>query len=295
MYIAIVTSVFREDAMRSKRADRFHLEVSPRDWRFGRETPPSRRWLGNDPVATAFYDALSATFPLGERFFMDSVRRYGHLADARLAEQIAGFLAQEAIHSREHVFFNRQVASHGYDVAAMEARTQVRLAFVRSRPPLVQLAATVALEHFTAILAHALLSDPRHMDGAGAEARAMWRWHAMEEIEHKAVAFDTYTLAMRGRGGLRRWSLRCLTMLSATGLLFSNVFASMASMFRTDGVDRVRTWRRVVIFLFGRPGILRQILPDYLRFYRPGFHPWELDDKALLDETRASVAQPQAA
>ena len=66
--------------------------------------------LGDDPVATAFYDALSATFPLGERFFMDSVRRYGHLAGPRLAEQIAGFLAQEALHSREHVFFNRQIA-----------------------------------------------------------------------------------------------------------------------------------------------------------------------------------------
>ncbi len=281
--------------MLSNRADLIHLTITPRDRTFGRETPPGRHWLGDDPIATAFYDALSATFPLGERFFMDSVRRYGHLADARLAEQIAGFLAQEAIHSREHVFFNRQIAIHGYDVSAMEARTQVRLAFVRSRPPLVQLAATVALEHFTAILAHALLSDPRHMDAAGAEARAMWRWHAMEEIEHKAVAFDTYRLATHGRGGPRRWALRCFAMVGATVLLGSNVFASMASMFKTDGIDRARTWGRVMIFLFGRPGILRQILPDYLRFYRPGFHPWELDDHALLDETRALTAQSQAA
>ena len=287
--------MFREDVMRSNRADFTHLTITPRDRTFGRETAPGRHWLGGDPVATAFYDALSATFPLGERFFMDSVRRHGHLAGPRLAEQIAGFLAQEAVHSREHVFFNRRIADQGYDVAAMEARTQARLAFVRTRPPLVQLAATVALEHFTAILAHALLSDPRHMDRAGSEARAMWRWHALEEIEHKAVAFDTYRLATQGRGGFRRWALRCFAMASATFLLFSNVCGSMASMFRTDGIDRPGTWGRVVMFLFGRPGILRQCLPDYLRFYRPGFHPWELNDQALLEKTRASFAEPQAA
>jgi predicted metal-dependent hydrolase len=287
--------MFREDAMRDNRANLIDLTITPRDRTFSREPAPGRYWLGDDPIATAFYDALSATFPLGERFFMDSVRRYGHLAGQRLGEQIAGFLAQEAVHSREHVFFNRGVAGHGYDVAAMEARTRVRLAFVRTRPPLVQLAATVALEHFTAILAHALLSDPRHMDAAESEARAMWRWHAMEEIEHKAVAFDTFLLVTRGRGDFRRWTLRCFAMVTATFLLFSNICAGMASMFETDGIDGPRTWGRVLIFLFGRPGILRQIVPDYLRFYRPGFHPWELDDLTLLNETRASVGRPQPA
>jgi len=281
--------------MRTSRQNLIHLTITPRDRTFGRETGQTRCWLGDDAVATAFYDALSATFPLGERFFMDSVRHYGHLADLRLGEQIVGFLAQEAVHSREHVFFNRRIAEHGYDVAAMEARTRARLTFVRTKPPLVQLAATVALEHFTAILAHALLTDPRHLAGAGPEARAMWRWHAMEEIEHKSVAFDTYLLATRGRRGFGRWALRCFAMATATGLLFSNVFASMGSMFKTDGIDSPRTWGRVLMFLFGRPGILRQILPEYLSFYRPGFHPWALDDRALLDETRASVAQSQAA
>ncbi len=280
--------------MASNRPNPVDLTITPRDRTFGRETAPGRRWLGDDPVATAFYDALSATFPLGERFFMDSVRRYGHLAGPRLGEQIASFLAQEAIHSREHVFFNRRIADHGFDVAAMEARTQARLTFVRSRHALVQLAATVALEHFTAILAHALLSDPRHMGSADPEARAMWRWHAMEEIEHKAVAFDTYLLATQGRGDVRRWAMRCLAMATATYLLFSNVFSSMGSMFRTDAIDRVQTWGRVLAFLFGRPGILRQILPDYLKFYRRGFHPWDLDDRALLEETRLSVVQAHA-
>jgi predicted metal-dependent hydrolase len=270
------------------------LAITPRDRSFGAEGTPERHWLGGDPIATAFYDALSATFPLGERFFMDSVRRYGHLAGPPLDSQIAAFLAQEAIHSREHVFFNRRIAEHGYDVEEMERRTQARIAFVKTRPALVQLAATAALEHFTAILAHALLADPRHMQGAPPETRALWRWHAMEEIEHKAVAFDTFVLATRTLPPLGRWTLRCATMAAATVLLFSNVFASMDSMFRADGRLRARAWARVLAFLFARPGILAQVLPGYLTYYRPGFHPWALDDRALLDET-PPIAQAQAA
>ncbi len=273
------------------------LTIKPRDLSFGRGQTNTRHWLGGDSVATAFYNALSATFPLGERFFMDSVRRFAHLATPPLDAQIAAFLAQEAVHSREHVFFNRQVATHGYDLAEMEARTHSRIAFVKTRPALVQLAATVALEHFTAILAHALLTDPRHLEGASPEARAMWRWHAMEEIEHKAVAFDTFLLATLEVRSLRRWTLRTTAMVFATWLLFSNVFKSMASMFRTDGINGLRTWGRVFGFLFARPGILRQIVPDYLLYFAPGFHPWRLDDRALVAELDITppMLEPRAA
>jgi predicted metal-dependent hydrolase len=213
---------------------------------------------------------------------MDSVRRYADLAEPPLSGQIAAFLAQEAVHSREHVFFNRQMADNGYDVAAMDARTQARIAFARKRPLLGQLAATVALEHFTAILAHAVLTDPRHFDGASPEARAMWRWHALEEIEHKAVAFDTFAIATREMPSWRRWLLRSMIMAVSTWLLFSNVAASMASMFKTDGIDGARTWGRVFVFLFARPGILRQVFAAYLGYFRPGFHPWMVDDRALI-------------
>ena len=110
----------------------------------------------------------------------------------------------------------------------------------------------------------------------------MWRWHALEEVEHKAVAFDTFTLATGDLPGWRRWLLRSVIMGVATGLLFSNVAASMASMFKTDGIAGPRTWGRVFAFLFARPGILRQIFSDYLAYFRPGFHPWAIDDRALI-------------
>lgn len=271
------------------------LTIIPRDRAFGRDETSDRWWLGGDPVGTAFYNALSATFPYGERFFMDSVRRYRGVAPPQLAAQIQAFLAQEAMHTREHIFFNKQIADHGFDVARMEARTKERLDFARTRPPLQQLGATIALEHFTAILAHALLADPRHLEGASDEAKAMWRWHAVEEVEHKAVAFDTFVIAAENLPPWRRWLLRSLTMVAATRLLFDVVGRNIADIFASDGLANGRTWRHLLAFLWVKPGMLRQVLGAYFDYFRPGFHPWDHDDRALLARTEQSLASAYGA
>lgn len=265
------------------------LTIHPRNIAFGRMKGEPRWWLGGDPVATAFYNALSVTFPQGERFFMDAVRRYKSETSGRLESQITGFITQEAMHTREHVAFNRQVAGHGYDVAALEARTRKRLDFARSRPAYMQLGATIALEHFTAILAHALLADPRHLEGAAPEAAALWRWHAIEEIEHKAVAFDTFRVATARMTGLRRWHVRFWTMVIATGLLFRVVGANMGDLLRQDDIAGRRVFREALHLLWVRPGLLRQILPSYLDYFRPGFHPWDHDDRALIRQAEEAL------
>jgi predicted metal-dependent hydrolase len=266
------------------------LTIHPRNIAFGRMEGEPRWWLGGDPVATAFYNALSVTFPQGERFFMDAVRRYRTEVSGELADQVAAFVTQEALHTREHVAFNRQVADHGYDVAAMEARTRRRLDFARSRPAYMQLGATIALEHFTAILAHALLADPRHLEGAAPEAAALWRWHAIEEIEHKAVAFDTFRVATARLTGVRRWHIRFWTMVIATGLLFRVVGANMSDLLRQDGLRGRRALGAILRLLWVRPGLLRQILPLYLAYFRPGFHPWDHDDRPLIQSAEQALA-----
>ena len=266
------------------------LTIRPRDMAFGRETAGERWWLGGDPVATAFYNALSATFPLGERFFMDSVRRFRDDVPPDQRPRIAAFLAQEAMHTREHLFFNGRIADHGYDMAAMEARTAARIAFARRFTPLRQLAATAALEHFTAILAHALLADPRHLEGASEEAKAMWRWHAMEEIEHKAVAYDTFLAATSAIPSWRRLGLRASTMAVATWLLFSGVGGNISDIFTADGMNRPPTWGTLFAFLVVRPGVLRQVMGGYLTYFLPGFHPWRRDDRALVAEGERGLA-----
>ncbi len=124
------------------------LTITPRDRRFGRERATERHWLNGDPIATAFFNALSFTFPRGEAFFIDSVRAFRDGVPPKLAGEIAAFIKQEVVHSREHLAFNRQVTAHGYDVSLLDRDVTMVLDLARQRPPLVSLAATMALEHF---------------------------------------------------------------------------------------------------------------------------------------------------
>src|SRR3954449_11704326 len=153
------------------------LTITPRDRRFGRGAASPRLWHGERVEATAIYNALSTTFPKGEAFFVESVRAFRDAAPPKLTEEIKGFTTQEAIHSREHDAFNKRASDAGYDLAKLEARVEKRLAMTGLRPPIGSLAATIALEHFTAILAHQLRADPRHLAGADKETADLWRWH----------------------------------------------------------------------------------------------------------------------
>ncbi len=258
------------------------LVIRPRDRRFGRGDVLQRWWLGGDPVATAFYNALSVTFPKGEGFFVDSVRRFRDCAGPELADDIAAFIRQEVAHTREHAAFNRRVADAGYDVSALEAQVDARLAFVRAKPPIASLAATMALEHFTAILAHALLADPRHLADADPAAAAMWRWHAVEEIEHKGVAYDTWAAATRDWPRFRRWAVKSRVMLLVTRNFLVDRTRGVLELLRQDGLTGPRVWAQVAWFALVRPGMVRHIAEAWASFFWPGFHPWNHDDRALL-------------
>jgi uncharacterized protein len=265
------------------------LTITPRDLKVDRNTRNARWWHGGDPIATAYFNALSAAFPQGETFFIESVRRYRDQVDEPLREQIAAFVQQEAMHTREHVVFNKLLRGAGYDLTAMDAETRRRVDEARARPHVVQLALTVALEHFTAIMAHSLLTERQPLPGAPEEIVRLWQWHAIEEIEHKAVAYDTFLAVTRHMSGLRRWVLRCHVMgLVSLQFWYSN-FQRMADFFRQDRMNTPRTWLRVALYLLVKPGMMRRIFRDYLRFYSPGFHPWHRDDRKLIAEIEKTL------
>ena len=232
------------------------LVITPRDRRFGRNASESgaqaRWWLGGDPVKTAIYNALSVTFPRGEALFVDSVRRFRDGADPQLADEIHAFIRQEVAHSREHLAFNRRVVEAGYDVSWLEAQVERRLAFLASKPPIVSLAATMALEHFTAMLAHALLADPRHLAGADPESAALWRWHAIEEIEHKGVAHDTWRHATRDWPRRLRWKVKSRVMLFVTRNFLVDRTRGILDLLAQDGLTGPRVWARLAWIAFGK-------------------------------------------
>jgi predicted metal-dependent hydrolase len=266
------------------------LTITPRDLRIDREARNARWWHGADPIATAYFNALSAAFPQGETFFIETVRRFRDQTDEALQAQIAAFVRQESMHTREHVVFNRLIKNAGYDTSRMDAETRRRIDLARSRPPIVQLAITAALEHFTAIMAHSLLTEAKPMPGAPAEILRLWQWHAIEEIEHKAVAYDTFVAASKNMSSFRRWAVRCHVMALISLQFWHANFQRMADFFRRDQMNNVRTWLRVAKYLLVSPGMVRRIFLPYLSFFLPGFHPWRQDDRNLIADVERTLA-----
>ncbi len=266
------------------------LTITPRDRRFGREAATPRLWHGGRVEATALYNALSSTFPIGEAYFVESVRAVREGAPPKLAEEIKAFTTQEAIHSREHDAFNKRAADAGYDLSQLEARVEQRLAIARARGPIANCAATMALEHFTAILAHQLLANPAHLAGAEPETADLWRWHACEEIEHKGVAYDTWLFATRDWPRYKRWKVKAKIMLYVTrNFVVDRTWGSLELM-RQDGVTGLRAWWLLLTYLWIRPAMFRKIAGAWLKYFLPGFHPWNEDDRYLLAVYDASAA-----
>lgn len=256
-------------------------ELTPRDLRFFAVPAVDRWYMGNDPISSTFLSALSATFPLGEKFFIDSIRRFKSEVDNSLLPGVDAFIVQEALHTREHLAFNKLVEGTGYATSRLTDRTRAALAPYRACSALRQLGLTMALEHFTALFAHEVLARECRLAAAPSNVRALWRWHAMEEIEHKAIAFDVFASISRSWPRHRRYTFRARAMLEATKVLLLVVARNMNDLFEQDNLPRISAWMRSLRYLFGVRGVLTYMIPGYLHWFRPGFHPWQIDDAAL--------------
>ena len=250
-----------------------------------------RRWFGGDPFLTHLLNALSLTFPEGERFFMDSVRHYlGVLEPGALRHEVSRFLAQEAMHGRAHEAFNEWVRSLGLDTAPIEEEVARDLKEAQgSRSPIAQLAITCALEHFTAILAELMFVNEDLRARMDPEIGRLWLWHAVEETEHKAVAFDTYAAA----GG--SYGMRVGIMALVTLDFVASVARYQARLMKSDPEPRGSFSRiRGLFEMWVAPGTFRPILPAYFDYYRPSFHPWQRKPKGDFDVVRDSMNRAAA-
>ncbi|MEO6388801.1 MAG: metal-dependent hydrolase [Croceibacterium sp.] len=256
--------------------------ITVRNLRFGRDTPQPRWWLENDPVGTAWFNALSATFPRGETLFVDAVKAHREGTPAWLADDIRAFVKQEVNHTREHIAFNRAAETAGYDLSRINARVEDLIGQVYARPPIAWLAVTMALEHFTAMFAHEFLAHPAHFIGAETEQAALWRWHAVEEIEHKGVAYDTWLHATSSWSRWKRWKVKSALMLAITRNFIRNRSHDALDLLAQDGITGWRAKGRLAWYLVGTPGILRRVFPAWCAYFLPGFHPWNHDDSALI-------------
>ena len=235
------------------------------------ERPFERRWAGGDAFRSAFMNALSMSFPLGEQFFIDAVRQgLKALPEAQRAgmeRQVQGFVGQEATHRRIHALFNGHLERQGF-VNAWEGRIRRRLERLEGKDPRHAVAATAATEHFTAILAEHLLAHPEALGDCEPRLVTMWLWHASEESEHKCIAFDLY----RAMGGNERWRLRWFRLV--TFFFLTDVLRQTLDNLRRDrALWRASTWRSAWQFLFGPTGLVRLTYRPWRAYLRPDFHP----------------------
>jgi len=261
-------------------------DIAPRTLNLSVAADTPRYWMEGDAFATHLMNAFSITFPEGEGFFVASVRRLrDKVKDPKLEAQVRGFLAQESLHRREHTALNQWMQDQGIDVEGYEREVKRILDRPRTQAtPTVQLAITCALEHLTATMAEMWLTTPEMRNGAHPSVRPLWTWHAIEEIDHKAVAFDVYLAA----GGSYR--LRAIVMVSTTAMLILQVGRMQLRMLRQDGELTPKSLARGFWRFWGPRGYFTRMIPAYLRYFDPSFHPWQHDDSELVTRFERELA-----
>ncbi len=240
-----------------------------------------------DLILSHLAASLSAVFPDGEDFFVRSVRHYrDQITDPELKRQVNGFIGQEAMHGREHRAFNDRLDQLGYPTKRFERITKWGLEKrEKIMSPASNLAATAALEHFTATLAELVLSseETREMFGHE-EVRNLFLWHALEESEHKAVAFDVYK-AIGGSERTRVLTMNVLRYGFVAGMALQVVVSLLGDRATYRRGALRRSWRT-----FRRSPIVSRALWDQLRDYnRPDFHPDDSNTDELVARWREEL------
>jgi len=263
------------------------LEFEARNRSFALREPLAGDWHGGHAFQTVFFNALSLSFPVGEKFFVDSVKHYlPRIDDLKLKRDAAVFVQQEYIRRREHQRYNEVLAEvRGFDLQKLESLYVREIERANEQRPIARLAATVVLEHITAMFAAGSMRNPRWMDGAHPAMTDLWQWHAIEETEHKSVAYDVF-LAVGGDRKLLRQVMRIVRLRFPY-----HVFLSICQMRRMEGkpVMSLSFWREGYEFLFGKNGVIREVAGDFQMFFRDDFHPWMIDNRESLRATIAST------
>jgi uncharacterized protein len=239
------------------------------------QSPIARHWCGGDAFRTAFFNALSMSFPVGEQFFIDSVRA-GFQAlppeqQARFEHEIQGFVGQEATHRRLHGLFNEHLERQGL-VNAWAPRSIERQKQLQGMDPRAGVAITAAYEHFTALLADWLLRHPQALGDTEPRLATMWLWHSAEESEHKSTAFDLY----RALGGDHEWRVTWFRRIT-TVFLRDVIGQTLRNLWRDGSFWHWRTWTGAARFLFGREGLIRCVYRPWRAYLGADFHPSQQD------------------
>ena len=260
-------------------------------------TPFAARWNGGDAFRSAFFSALSMSFPVGEQYFMDSVRSglksLPEPERQKFAQEVQGFVGQEATHRRIHALFNGHLAQLGFK-NNIERRALKRLKANAHRDVRIHVAATAATEHFTAIFADWMLHHPEALAGAEPRLKTLWLWHSAEESEHRNTAFDIYQ-AISGNHVWRLRIFRYITVVFLTDVMRQTV----QNLWHDGSLFKWSTWQSGFKLLMAKDGLFRGNYGLWRDYLAPDFHPSQhdatLSKQWLQDNTSQFTVVGQAA
>ncbi|WP_122813549.1 metal-dependent hydrolase [Pseudomonas viridiflava] len=280
-------SIFKRLLSKRSAAQINAVEIPHRSVRFMLDESIPRHWHHRRPHITRFFDGLSLMFPVGEKVFIESVMHYRPLIQRNptLLKAVDGFVYQEATHIREHRAYNLWLKAQGAPVEQLESLLQRRIERNDWLPAPIRLALTACLEHLTSIISDQVLRNPGVLAGADPVMARLWRWHAIEETEHKAVAFDVMCVVETNR--LRGYLRRCALMFIVAASFLFDLTHFTYILVRSDRQHHNwREWLRLQWWLFVNPGLLTRIVPAALLWFVPGFHPDRLDSRDVLEDAR---------
>ena len=240
-------------------------------------------WVSDNQVITWYFNALSASFPGAEGLFIRvAYKQAKKIKDPALQSRVRGFIGQEAQHSKQHNYMNRWLAELGFPMESMVGLTNTRVGELENRLSQTQAVALVAaLEHYTAVVARFFLKQPELLASSPEAARVALTWHAIEEIEHKAICFDLYQETIGDEKERRK------AMVMAT---WGFTKMTLRSLYRqARAADTLPSWNDIkggAAFFFGQQGLVPMLAAEIRQYMKPDFHPNQHDDSALIDDWR---------
>lgn len=245
-----------------------------------------RYWHSDDPVLTHFFNAMQATFPQGERFFIDSARDAceaigdGNL-EPQLHDDVKRFIRQEAIHGKTHDEWNQALIAMGYPyMKEFDDKIERERTWARKKiPARWRIGMTAAAEHMTASFARVILHKrPDLIENAASPVRELLLWHALEEVEHKAVCFD---LSQRLDASYR---IRATSMVLTFVDFLGHIYERQVYLLKEDGLWTLRNRIKLLTQVWGPGGIVASLAPYLLEYFKPSFHPWDTDERPVFEE-----------
>jgi predicted metal-dependent hydrolase len=264
-----------------------HLETRPIQARekldFQLDSGIPRFWNGGDPFKTRFFDAMSLTFPIGERYFISSVRAYrDQIKDPALLQEVKDFTRQEAQHGIVHTAFNNMLRDQGLKVEWTQTFLDAKFKWQLAKwSKAFNLAYTSAAEHLTAMMCKTFTERADIIEPFDHRMRAVYTWHSIEEVEHKAVCFDVLTKVAKAGYFTRIAGLIYFSIEYPIGNLYMVNY-----MLKQDGFGR---WARIKMFakglwwLYKPGGVFMPAVGYYLSYFKPGFHPWQHSEMGHYD------------